>query len=61
MEDIENLNQWTEDLSRQFMDYGRYFVPEREGQMQRIVALLGNLKPKHPSWNCVVEKACWPS
>jgi len=36
---------WTEDLSRQFMDYGRYFVPEREGQMQRICSLLSELKP----------------
>jgi tRNA (cmo5U34)-methyltransferase len=44
MEDMENPNHWTEDLSRQFIDYGRYFVPEREGQMQRIVELLGDLK-----------------
>jgi tRNA (cmo5U34)-methyltransferase len=54
MEDIENPNQWTEDLSRQFMDYGRYFVPEREGQMQRIVALLADLDPKP----CIVELCC---
>jgi tRNA (cmo5U34)-methyltransferase len=44
MVDKEIPNYWTENLSRQFMDYGRYFVPEREGQMQRIVALLGDLK-----------------
>jgi len=43
MEDIENTKHWTEDLSRQFLDYGRYFVPEREEQMQRIAALLGDL------------------
>ncbi|MBN2258793.1 MAG: class I SAM-dependent methyltransferase [Anaerolineaceae bacterium] len=42
--DIEN--NWTEDLSRQFMDYGRYFVPERELQMHLIAGLLSDLDPK---------------
>ena len=34
---------WSEETSRIFMDYGRYFVPEREHQMRIIVALLSYL------------------
>jgi tRNA (cmo5U34)-methyltransferase len=36
---------WTEEVSRTFMDYGRYFVPERDRQMQMIAALLPNDDP----------------
>jgi tRNA (cmo5U34)-methyltransferase len=54
MEDIENPNHWTEDLSRQFMDYGRYFVPEREYQMHLIAGLLSDLDPNA----CLVELCC---
>jgi tRNA (cmo5U34)-methyltransferase len=36
------------------MDYGRYFVPEREGQIQRIVSLLAKLDPK----SYIVELCC---
>lgn len=36
----EPQNAWNEELSREFIDYGRYFVPERERQLQTIVDLL---------------------
>jgi tRNA (cmo5U34)-methyltransferase len=45
MENHETRNNWTEDLSKKFMDYGRYFVPDRDGQMHRIAALLADLEP----------------
>jgi tRNA (cmo5U34)-methyltransferase len=31
---------WDEEVSRTFLDYGRYFVPERETQVQTIAALV---------------------
>jgi tRNA (cmo5U34)-methyltransferase len=43
METPDDPNRWSEDLSRQFIDYGRYFVPERELQLQIMVALLADL------------------
>jgi tRNA (cmo5U34)-methyltransferase len=45
MEPHDDPNGWSEDLSRQFIDYGRYFVPERERQVQIMVALLADLEP----------------
>jgi tRNA (cmo5U34)-methyltransferase len=54
MDNHETANNWTEDLSRQFLDYGRYFVPERDGQMQRITRLLSELRPDAR----VVELCC---
>ncbi len=42
---VDNQNKWDENLSRQFIDYGRYFVPEREYQMYVVSSLLGGLKP----------------
>lgn len=35
---------WDEETSRIFIDYGRYFVPERDQQMQMIAALLSHLE-----------------
>jgi SAM-dependent methyltransferase len=35
---------WTEETSRLFIDYGRYFVPERDQQMSMIAALLSCLE-----------------
>lgn len=35
---------WNEGTSRIFIDYGRYFVPERAQQMQIIGALLSCLE-----------------
>src|SRR5512137_569588 len=34
---------WSEETSRQFLNYGRYFVPERELQMRLITGLLSAL------------------
>ncbi len=33
-------NRWDEDTSKRYLDFGRSFVPEREGQMRIIVDLL---------------------
>ncbi len=41
----ERQNRWNEDVSAQFIDYGRYFVPERERQMHVLAALLADLPP----------------
>jgi SAM-dependent methyltransferase len=45
MEDQDNRNPWTEDLSSQFIQYGRYFVPEREHQMRLLAGLLADFPP----------------
>jgi tRNA (cmo5U34)-methyltransferase len=50
----EELNRWTEDSSRRFLDYGRYFVPEREHQMEIIRALI----PAGQSPFQIVELCC---
>ena len=42
-EDSTDASGWSEDTSRLFIDYGRYFVPERDHQMQIMVALLSHL------------------
>jgi tRNA (cmo5U34)-methyltransferase len=36
-------NNWDERMSQAFIDYGRYFVPERERQFQTIVDLIPRL------------------
>ena len=36
-------NAWDERVSRLFIDYGRYFVPERERQIEIIASLLPSL------------------
>ncbi|MCJ7703784.1 MAG: class I SAM-dependent methyltransferase [Anaerolineales bacterium] len=33
-------NRWDETLSQEFIDYGRYFIPEREDQIEIIIRLL---------------------
>jgi tRNA (cmo5U34)-methyltransferase len=45
MSEPDRQNGWNEDVSREFIDYGRYFVPEREVQMQVIVDLLADIGP----------------
>jgi tRNA (cmo5U34)-methyltransferase len=40
MSDTHAATHWNEDLSRQHIDYGRYFIPEREQQMAIIIKLL---------------------
>ncbi|TGT77406.1 class I SAM-dependent methyltransferase [Mesorhizobium sp. M2E.F.Ca.ET.166.01.1.1] len=40
MTDMQGAQQWTESNSRSFLDYGRYFVPERERQIDMIADLI---------------------
>jgi len=43
MGNSDHQNGWTEDLSKLFIDYGHYFVPEREHQMRMMTDLLAGL------------------
>ena len=45
---------WDEQNSQTFIDYGRYFVPERERQIETICALL----PPHDQPFNVIELCC---
>ena len=45
---------WDEQISRMFLDYGRYFVPERERQLQIVVDLVPPLDQPF----AVVELCC---
>jgi tRNA (cmo5U34)-methyltransferase len=45
---------WDEDTSKRYLDYGRYFVPEREQQMHIMVDLLRNL----PQPLSILELCC---
>jgi tRNA (cmo5U34)-methyltransferase len=47
----EPQTTWDEDSSRTFLDYGRYFVPERERQL----AIIGDLIPSPPAGALLVE------
>jgi tRNA (cmo5U34)-methyltransferase len=47
-------NQWDEEISRQYLDYGRYFVPAREGQMRIMVDLLKGI----PQPSQILELCC---
>lgn len=40
MDDHSAQPQWSEGSSKTFIDYGRYFVPERESQFQAICSLI---------------------
>lgn len=42
-ENPTNQTGWNEEISRLFIDYGRYFVPQRDHQMHIIAALLSYL------------------
>jgi len=44
---------WSEETSRLFIDYGRYFVPERDHQMRIVAALLSYLEGP-----CVILELC---
>jgi tRNA (cmo5U34)-methyltransferase len=44
MSDPQGAKGWDEDHSRRFLDYGRYFVPERERQ----IGIIGDLIPPPP-------------
>jgi tRNA (cmo5U34)-methyltransferase len=53
----ENSNQpnfWGEDDSAVFVDYGRYFVPDRQAQIETIAALI----PQHSGPYRVLDLAC---
>ena len=47
-------SKWDEDTSRRFLDYGKYFVPQREKQMQIIVELLLGV----PDQSMILELCC---
>jgi tRNA (cmo5U34)-methyltransferase len=47
-------NQWDEETSKRFLDYGRYFVPAREQQMRIIVDLIKGM----PQPSLVLELCC---
>ncbi len=48
-----NKPGWTENLSRTFIDYGRYFVPRRDEQMRVIAGLLSLDRP-----STILELCC---
>src|SRR4030067_776179 len=43
MENNKGQNNWDEDTSKRYLNYGRYFVPAREQQMRIMVDLLKGL------------------
>ena len=45
MEYEKHTNHWDEETSKQYLDYGRYFIPAREMQMHIMVELLKGLPP----------------
>jgi tRNA (cmo5U34)-methyltransferase len=47
-------NHWSEETSLLFVNYGRYFIPEREYQMQVISGLLSTLKGE----NHIIDLCC---
>ena len=40
MADSDTNEGWSEDDSRHFIDYGAYFVPERETQIDTICSVI---------------------
>ncbi len=54
MNTTDQDNGWNEQLSQEFIDYGRYFVPDRECQIKVITDLL----PLAESPGKVVELCC---
>lgn len=52
-EDSTDQTGWSEETSRTFIDYGRYFVPERDRQMCIIASLLSHLDGP-----CVILELC---
>jgi tRNA (cmo5U34)-methyltransferase len=51
MAESEPQRGWDEDSSRTFLDYGRYFVPERDRQL----AIIGDLIPRPAAGALLVE------
>jgi tRNA (cmo5U34)-methyltransferase len=54
MKNDKQHNQWDEETSKRYLDYGRYFVPQREQQMRIMVDLLRGL----PFPSLVLELCC---
>jgi tRNA (cmo5U34)-methyltransferase len=52
MGDAQRAGSWSEDNSRQFVDYGRYFVPDRERQ----IGIIGDLIP--PPGGALLVELC---
>ena len=46
--------KWSEDTSRSFLDFGKYYIPEREAQIQMICDLI----PPHPGDFTVMDLGC---
>ena len=38
---------WSEETSRLFIDYGRFFIPQSEHQMEVVASLLSGLDGRH--------------
>ena len=60
MSETKPVAEWDEETSQHFIDYGAYFVPEREAQIDTIVQ-------RHPapdgpaiSSRSAAARACWP-
>ena len=51
---LNDVNHWSEETSLDFINYGRYFIPEREYQMQVISGLLSTLKGE----NHIIDLCC---
>ena len=51
---LNDENHWSEETSLDFINYGRYFIPEREYQMQVISGLLSTLKGE----NHILDLCC---
>lgn len=51
---LTEANHWSEETSQVFINYGRYFVPQREVQMQIISDLLSTLKGE----NLILDLCC---
>ena len=55
MENEKQSNHWHEETSRRYLDYGNYFVPQREQQVRSMVDLLMGL----PHSSLVLEQLVW--
>ena len=54
MIDAQDTSGWTEDDSRHFIDYGTWFVPERETQIDTICCVI----PPAPDGAVIVDVGC---
>jgi tRNA (cmo5U34)-methyltransferase len=45
MPSSQTTPSWDEETTRQYLDYGRYFIPEREHQWRLLTGLLAGLGP----------------